>query len=132
MATTAKFVKGLGTVAIVFVWMSLSSHCADPLNPVYHLARADILNQLDTQQIGLVEKLNRTDRAHMSRAATPVVPGCWLSDEHRYNHLPASPAGGCLGADAFQDRRSWLDLESRPTPIALTRAPQWPFAANGG
>jgi hypothetical protein len=88
--TVAKFLKSTGSLAIVLAWTSLSSHCAEGANPTYHLVPGAILSQFDEQQIGVVEKLNRADRAHMIRAAHLVVPDSWVGDELQYSPLPAA------------------------------------------
>ena len=39
-------------------------------------------------QLGLLEKLNRADRAHLARLPTLVVPVDWRTDELAYSPLP--------------------------------------------
>ena len=64
---------------------------ADSEAVAYHLERkpADALGYTFTDvQFGVLEKLNRADRSHLSRLPVLVVPDRWPDDERAYSPLP--------------------------------------------
>ena len=87
--TRVKLLRSAGIVTIAFTWMTASSRCAEPATPDYHFEPAAIVSRLDDQQIALLEKLNRTDRAHLRRVGQLVAPDSWTADELWYSPLPA-------------------------------------------
>jgi lipoprotein-anchoring transpeptidase ErfK/SrfK len=88
--TMVKLLRSAGIVTIAFTWMTASSQCAEPATPDYHFEPAAIVSRLDDQQIALLEKLNRTDRAHLRRVGQLVAPDRWTADELWYSPLPGT------------------------------------------
>jgi hypothetical protein len=54
----------------------------------YRLERTSPLSRFSESQIGILEKLNHADPAHLSRLREIVVPDRWDSDELIYSPLP--------------------------------------------
>jgi len=57
--------------------------------PVYSRVKPAALKNFTPRQIELLEKLNRTDRRHLSRLPALIVPDRWDLDEVAYSPLPA-------------------------------------------
>ena len=58
----------------------------------YHvepLAAGELPKRFSPQQLGVLEKLNRRDLAHLARLSEIIVPDPWLEDELAYSPLPA-------------------------------------------
>jgi lipoprotein-anchoring transpeptidase ErfK/SrfK len=91
--STVKLLRNTGIVAIAFAWMTASAHCAELVAPKYHFEPTTVLSTLDDQQIALLEKLNRADRAHLHRVGQLVAPDQWTSDELWYSPLPTTVQG---------------------------------------
>lgn len=58
--------------------------------PIFHLAPVpeDLTARFEPEQLGLLEKLNRTDRERLPRLDSMVVPSQWDGDELVYSPLP--------------------------------------------
>jgi hypothetical protein len=59
----------------------------DSRNFGFHLEPPSVLKSLDREQVGLLEKFNRADRAHLARLKALIVPGRWTG-EIDYSTLP--------------------------------------------
>jgi len=57
-------------------------------SPGYRLERHFDLHDFDSDQIELLEKLNRADRRHLARLRVLVVPDEWELDELAYSPMP--------------------------------------------
>jgi len=69
-------------------------------------------SRFNERQIALLEKLNRSDRGHLSSAARLVVPQDWTLDELDYSPLPPR-----------------YDLKSTPNKLLLVHLPSQVFGA---
>jgi hypothetical protein len=84
--------RGLCLASVLF----LSPAAMDTPAP-YHVELvsghvADLRQRFTPSQIDTLEKLNRADRAGLSRFRRIVVPDCWLDDELGYSPLPRAYA----------------------------------------
>ena len=64
---------------------------ADAQTVAYHLETAPgrvLAGRYSESEIGVLEKLNRTDRGHLTRLPVLVVPDRWLVDERAFSPFP--------------------------------------------
>ncbi len=73
-------------------------------NLAYHLELARPLSRFEPDQIALLEKLNRADRAHLGRLKYVIVPNQWDLGQLAYSPMP-------LMVPSLTDQRKALVVE---------------------
>jgi hypothetical protein len=68
--------------------LSTLSFAGGPTHVTYHIEPTQPLSRFTSKQRELLEKLNRTDAAHLGRSKRLIVPSRWDLEELAYSPLP--------------------------------------------
>ena len=91
--------------ALIFVTCALSWAAGGKKSSLtYHLEPARPLSRFEPEQIALLEKLNRADRAHHRRLKYVIVPNQWDLGQLAYSPMP-------LMVPSLTDQRKALVVE---------------------
>ncbi|MFN3324521.1 MAG: L,D-transpeptidase [Bryobacteraceae bacterium] len=82
--------RTLPLVAAVLLPALAAAEARIPGRPAFRVESRGNLSSFTPEQLALIEKLNRADRAHLARLPTIVVPDRWDLDELAYSPLPVT------------------------------------------
>jgi hypothetical protein len=79
--------------ALFFAWGFCFAAQGGQIDVTYQLDPAKSFSRFDADQIALLEKLNRTDAAHLARLKHLIVPNRWDLDQLAYSPMPQTVPG---------------------------------------